>query len=357
MKILLAGFKYFSNGKFIEGDFIFQNNRISKRNKQEEAFDLTYDSGYIIPPLFDTHIHGGWGVDFETEESFHFLEEKLRGQGISYALPSLHNYKWRKLEHIIRDFKRYKEASGSDFFPFMRIEGPFINREMCGAQDGEYILEISQQEVDKLLKNNEHVKLFTFAPEVKKSEALVTAAIKEGMIPSLGHTNASLHEFLPVFRAGVRHFTHFGNRMGTFHQRGIGIIGAGLMFDDTFLEIIGDGAHVGYDFLSLVCKIKPGDKIALISDSIKQGFLEDTELGKEGYFRENSYIKQSKETIAGGETLLLEQVKKIMNTLDMDLEKVINMISINPLHFFNIPYNNKKVTILSRDFDFLFHGD
>lgn len=357
MKILLAGFKYYSKGILREADFVMQDGKTREKNKQEDTFDLTHEAGYIIPPLFDSHIHGGWGADFETEESFSFLEKKLREHGISYALPTLHNYKWEKLAYVVQNFKKYKEKSGSDFFSFMRIEGPFINREMCGAQDEKFCLEITQAEVNRLLKHKAHVKLFTFAPELKNSEQLVAAALKEGMIPSVGHANAALHEFLPVYRAGVRHFTHFGNRMGAFHHREIGLIGSGLQFDDTFLEIIGDGAHVAYDFLSLVLKIKPGDRIALVSDAIKQGFLKDKELDRAGYFRENSYIKQSQETIAGGETLLLNQAKRIIDKIDVDLAKIINMISINPLLFFNIPYNKKKVTVLARDFSFLYHGE
>ena len=357
MRILLASFKYFRDGRFIEDDFVLEKGKLLGKGKEKESCDLTYDSGYIIPPVFDSHIHGGWGIDFASEESFFLLDEKLQKQGIAYALPTLHNYKWPELDRIAGNFKRFKEKSGSDCFPFLRIEGPFLNREMCGAQDEKYILNISQKEVDRLLRFKDEVRMFTFAPELPGSEELAVVALKEGMIPSAGHSAATMRDFLPVYRAGVRHFTHFGNRMGSFHHREIGLIGAGLKCDDVFLEIIGDGGHVAYDFLDLVLKMKPANRVALVSDAIKQGFREDEDLKKEGFFRENSVIKQSQETIAGGETLLFKQIKKMIAVLDIDLEKLITMITVNPLSYFNISYNREKVTILSKDFDFLAFGD
>jgi N-acetylglucosamine-6-phosphate deacetylase len=166
---------------------------------------------------------------------------------------------------------------------------------------------------------------------------------------------------------GVRHFTHFGNRMRGIHHREIGLVGAGLMQEDAFLELIGDGEHLSYDFVRMVLRQKPVCRLALVSDSIGMGALGGEELKKKGFHRDQSRLVNSEGVVAGGETLLLKQVKKLYQQgIEKDLQKLFQMITVNPLNFFGIPYGQDQKqdqdegqdhsqikTILSKDLDFL----
>jgi N-acetylglucosamine-6-phosphate deacetylase len=218
MKQLLKGFNYFDGGTgtgaFVEGkgDFVVDDARVLRKcggeswgeaggkgegkRVSERDVDKVEEMGYIVPPVMDMHIHGGWGVEFGSTESFFFLEQKLRAEGIYYAVPTLLNSKWGKLDEIVPNFAEYKEKSRSDAFPFMRIEGPFISDEMRGGQDQEFVLAITTERVEKLLKYKEHLRMFTYAPELEGSDQLVKVAIGEGMIPSVGHSNATYSDFL-----------------------------------------------------------------------------------------------------------------------------------------------------------------
>lgn len=139
MRILFRGFQEFLGKRARVGDFLFQAGRLQPlapagRLKNSDADRLLEGPGFILPPPVDTHIHGGWGREFVDEESFAFLEKKLSEAGLGAALPTYMNHHWYRIEEIVQRYRRYKKESGSRFFPFLRMESPFISQPMRGYQ-------------------------------------------------------------------------------------------------------------------------------------------------------------------------------------------------------------------------------
>jgi N-acetylglucosamine-6-phosphate deacetylase len=48
-----------------------------------------------------------------------------------------------------------------------------------------------------------------------------------------------------------------------------GLAGLGLLDDDLYVEVVADGVHLSPETLRLVFRTKPGDRILLVSDSVK----------------------------------------------------------------------------------------
>lgn len=352
MKIALRQFHRFHAGRFSSGDFLLEDGVVRPAGRAEGA-DAACEGGYLLPPLLDSHIHGGWGVEFETEESFFFLEEKLQQVGIAQAIPTLMNSQWRRIEAIAAAFRRYRGKSTRRAFPFLRIESPFISGKMKGYQHENDIFPIGDDHLATLQRLRDCLRLLTFAPEIPGADRLIAAARANGVFLSMGHSNASYRDFAAAHAAGVRHITHYGNRSGFFHHREIGLPGAGMMHDDVFLEIIGDGAHTAPEFVELLWKIKPLATLALISDAAPPAFQSDAALQRVGFSRDNGFIRHRDGTVAGGETTILAQIGRFHRRGVIPLAHLVEMTSRNPRRFLGLRPRPGQVTVVDGDFRFL----
>ncbi len=286
---------------------------------------------YIIPPFADAHIHGGWGLSFQKGE-FEELEKKLIQNGVFFAIPTLMNDSLENLEKISNIFEKYKKSNPDSIFPFLRVEGPFISYGKAGAQDLSFSVKPTHENIKDFL-SIENIKLFTFAPEIENSEILVNEALKKGKIPSIGHSDGTYADFLKAYNLGVRHFTHFPNALSALHHREFGMIGAGFLYDDLQLEVIGDFVHSSPEFLKLVRKFKK-DTISLISDLIPQHATDNKTFDNTKIVKEQRKITNEKGVILGGDTLVSEQIKLLFKS-GWTIEELVIMGCVNNRKFFN----------------------
>ena len=324
----------------MEGDFLFRQGggfqQAPARANDRDADRVFEGPGIIVPPFFDTHLHGGWGREFLTADDFAFLEKKLKSHGIGRAIPTYLNVHWENLAGIASQFRRYRRESGSGFFPFLRCESPFINPEMRGYQSADAVYPATRREIAKLPSLSRELKMITIAPEMPGSQRLIRAALASGIMVSLGHSRARFAEFVRFRDLGIRHFTHFAIRLSPLHHRELGMVGAGLFFKDTFLEIIGDGGHTADEFVELVFRWRHGRDLALVSDTHPMAGLGGEALSRHGLIREGKVLKTGSGLIAGGETLLPEQIRRLSRNTAIPLAQLLAAASVNPYRFFGI---------------------
>lgn len=336
--------KTWKDGNFISTEFYIQDGKIRQGRKKDQIKAV-----YITPPFSEPHIHGGWGFSFQDGE-FEPMENKLKSKGIFFAIPTLDNNDIEELRRIAALFRDYKARTPNSIFPFLRVEGPFISLEKRGFQRKDCILKASLSNIDALL-NIEEIKLFTFAPEIEGAETLVRKALELGKIPSIGHSNASFQNFLKFYKLGVRHLTHYPNAMSGFHHRLIGLTGAGLFVDDLQLEIIADGIHSSFDFISLVLKTK-GPVFSIISDMIPPASSEQDKFDGRRIIKNGKKMTAKDGTIAGGSTSVPEQVEWLYHK-GVKPENIVRLACLNTLHIFGIPSppisNGNEATFLVLD--------
>ena len=320
--------KVWKKGKFIKSEFFIENRRIKEGRRGK-----TIEASFITPPFADPHIHGGWGHSFQ-EGEFEPLEERLRKEGIFFAIPTLQNDSPEHMKQIAVQFTQYKKENPRSIFPFLRIEGPFISSEKKGVQPARFIQKPSKELIESLL-SIEEIKLLTFAPEVKGVDGFVEKALKRGKIPSFGHSNAEFKDFLKFYIKGVRHMTHFPNAMRGLHHREIGLLGAGLSLDDLHLEIIADGIHNSFEFISLLLKIK-GPAFSIISDLIPPAFSSLEYFEGRKIVKDGMRLTAEGGTLAGGSATVPEQVK-LLSRKGVKPEELIRIASLNAPEFFGCP--------------------
>jgi N-acetylglucosamine-6-phosphate deacetylase len=119
--------------------------------------------------------------------------------------------------------------------------------------------------LDRLLDG---LRVMTVAPELPGAVDLIRRFAGAGVAVSLGHSDATLAEAQAGYAAGATSTTHLFNAMSGIDHRAPGLAAAALLDDATYVELIADGIHVHPALWSLITRVKPADRLVLVSDAI-----------------------------------------------------------------------------------------
>ncbi|NON98895.1 N-acetylglucosamine-6-phosphate deacetylase, partial [Klebsiella pneumoniae] len=92
---------------------------------------------------------------------------------------------------------------------------------------------------------------------------------------ALGHSNATFDEAKKAVDAGASVWVHAYNGMRGLTHRELGMVGAMYQLPHTYAELICDGHHVDPKACEILIKQKGTENIALITDCMTAGGLED----------------------------------------------------------------------------------
>ena len=273
---------------------------VSAKKIAKDGFDTVVDvkGKYLVPGFIDVHLHGACGYDVcdATPEAITKIAEAKLAEGCTSFLPTTLTVANKTLKAVAKAVAVYKKDEAFAKVIGIHLEGPFINVKCCGAQNPAFVRAPSMKEVLGIDAISP-VKLITYAPEQKNGAAFAKECLARGIVPSCGHTGATLAEFLPAYDNGLRHLTHFCNQMTKLHHREIGIVGAGFLLDDLNTEVICDRIHLCDDMLRLVFWKRPLSSIQMITDSLRCSHCDD------GYEFEMGGLKVA---LKGGEARLVE---------------------------------------------------
>jgi N-acetylglucosamine-6-phosphate deacetylase len=149
------------------------------------------------------------------------------------------------------------------------LEGPYINPVKKGAQPQQYILPPDVGDLQRHAGGDLHaLKVVTLAPEMPGALALIRFLAANGIVASLGHTNATYAEVSAAIDAGARHVTHCYNAMRPLESREPGVVGAALARPELKAELIWDNVHVHPASCRALVNAKGAEGVILISDGI-----------------------------------------------------------------------------------------
>ncbi|MBN9620752.1 MAG: N-acetylglucosamine-6-phosphate deacetylase, partial [Actinobacteria bacterium] len=151
------------------------------------------------------------------------------------------------------------------------LEGPFLARSRCGAQNPTYLVEPDLALFDRLhAAAGGSLRMVTIAPELPGALDLVAEARRRGVVAALGHSDATYAQAQAAIEAGATVATHLFNGMRPLHHREPGLIGAALAAG-LACELINDGVHVNPAVARLI------DNLVLITDAIDAAGVGDGE--------------------------------------------------------------------------------
>lgn len=257
------------------------------------------------PLLLDQHIHGAFGIDFNTAsiDDILYIAEKLYERGIGAFFPTLVTDSVSNINRQISIIK--KAAKINSRILGIHLEGIFINPEKKGIHNSKHFMQLTIDNY-KLIEDD-FIKIVTLAPEL--DEGLIEYLYSKGVKVQAGHC---------VGWGKVNGVTHIFNAMSGITHRGSSTALSALIDDDAYVEIIADGIHISDEALKLVLKSKPIDKIILISDAlpITDSNLKETVFADSKIYYDGEKATSSEGTIAGS-TMLIDKMVDRLKTLGL----------------------------------------
>jgi N-acetylglucosamine-6-phosphate deacetylase len=181
---------------------------------------------WVLPGFVDLHVHGGGGTSF-TEgpaDDARRAAEFHRRHGSTTIVASLVTAPLPDLE--VRA-AMLAGLAGDGLIAGLHLEGPFLSRARCGAQDPRHMAAPDLAAFERLhAAAAGHLRLITIAPELPGAADLIKAAARSGVIAAVGHTDATAAVTSAAVDAGATHATHLFNGMRPLHHREPGAAGA-----------------------------------------------------------------------------------------------------------------------------------
>ena len=339
MKCIYNG-KILHDGAVIEGMAILFEDKIISIVPEEEGLKQATDKidakgNYIAPGFIDIHIHGYLGYDTMdgNVESIQKISEGICGNGVTSFLPTTMTM---SKEHIIAALESVRVAKKMDIkgaeILGVHMEGPYISETFKGAQNPEYIVRPSKEDVSFVKSYGDIVKHITIAPEIEGAKQFITTIHEDTDITlSMGHSAAGFKEAMEGIACGVSHATHLFNGMSPLHHREPGVVGAALT-SDISCEAICDTIHVNKGLFPFLIKTKGIDKFVLVTDCMSAGGMYDGdyELGGQKVILKEGAVRLESGSLAGSVLTLNKALKNVMDETGLPIENAIKLVTINP---------------------------
>ena len=234
------------------GDLSFDD-RIIRIKRRTHSID-----DYIIPGFIDLQVNGAYGIDVMSASVDDLLELShcLAHEGTTGWLPTVITSPLETIERVDatiaaaiaaqaeadRAAQRGSRGLAGATILGMHLEGPFISPVRRGVHPPLNLL--PQGEALARVSRLRTLKLITLAPELEGALQAIPALTAQGVVVSIGHTDATYEQTLAAIDAGARMFTHLFNAMPPLHHRTPGAVGAALSLSPARAAIIPDGVHL-----------------------------------------------------------------------------------------------------------------
>lgn len=348
---------FFGYGVVVEQDKIVEIN--IEDNIKIENIDLVIDGkgNFLVPGFVDIHNHGNMGFDImdSTEDAIDNIGKFHLQNGVTSYLGTVITSSYENMSNAIRNLANYKNKNELSQLIGIHLEGPFFSLDKKGAQPGKYIKKPNMEDIREILNiSNGGLKMVSIAPETFGALDIISYLKSKDVAVALAHSNASFEETQIGINYGATVATHLYNGMREFNHREPGIIGAALLDERVYCEIIYDRIHLHDAAVKIAVRMKGADKIVLVSDSMMAAGLSDGdyELGGQKVIVKNSTARLETGSLAGSTLNLRDAVYNMIHYLDIPIKDAIRMASLSPAKAIGI--NSHKGSIeIGKDADMI----
>ena len=342
-KCIING-KVILHDEIVEKNVFIQDDKIIEiSNRQPENEEIIDAKGlYVSPGFVDVHTHGRGGSDtmYPTFEDLNTISKATLKTGVTSFLPTTMTMPVEEIAKAVDNVAQYQQQVEGASILGIHLEGPFFNKKYKGAQPEEcMILPTVDNYLSFVKENQKLIKKISIAPELEHSVELIRYLKELGTVVSLGHTNATYEQAQEAIDAGATSGTHTYNAMTPLTHRSPGVVGAVMVNDSVYAELILDGVHVTYPAAKVLLKTKGKDKLVLITDSLEAAGLADGKylLGNQDVFVKNGEARLASGTLAGSIVCMNTAVKNAYEHLGLSLNEAVNLASYNPAMSLNEP--------------------
>lgn len=282
---------------------------------------------YIAPGFIDIHCHAS--IDCMCFDNPKKVADYHKKHGTTSMLLTF--YRDVPHEKVISCLNQIKDMikKGDTNVVGAHLEGPYLSSKY-GTGLGCAQLKPDKKIYREYIKSGV-IKQWTSAPEVEGVIDLIKELSKNGIVPSIGHSEASYDQVKKAYDAGARITTHIFDATGITKDENsfvgtedVNFDEACMLMDDMYYEVICDcnWVHVRKEKLALLIKTVGIDKVVAITDSYFSNGLKE-------YKDINVDIVNGQISLSGSK-LTMDVVAKNLNSFGLSLPDIFKLTSYNP---------------------------
>ena len=299
-------------------------------------------AGWVVPGFVDTHVHGGGGFDYATENPQEAIGARAfhAAHGTTTSLASLVT---APVDGLCRQLETLADLVDDGHFAGIHLEGPFLSPAQPGAHDPALLRAPDPVTVEQLIAAGRGaLTMITLAPELPGAGVAIAQLLDAGVRVAFGHTDADQDTAAAAVDAGASVVTHLFNAMRGIHHRQPGPIPRLLIDERVSVEMIADGFHLHPDVLRLALAAAGPDRVMLVTDAMAASGMPDGEFrlgGREVRVRQGQARLVSDDANPGpiaGSTLTMAGAFRVMTAITGDIPTVAALASTNPARRFGL---------------------
>ncbi len=291
----------------------------------------------LAPGYIDLHDHGFHGHDITTgnREDVEVMAAELPGTGTTGFFPTIATTGRDETARQVRlcvEAAQSQPGTSAEILG-IRLEGPFISMAKKGAQYAPAIRPPDTDEMRELMRMaGGSIRLADYAPEEDIGDRLLEVLVELGILPCIGHTNATYEQAIHAIDGGALHCTHLFNAMSPLDHRAAGVPGAMLTDSRPTVEMIADGIHLSPAILKLVVRARGVENVALITDAVSAAGLPDGEYEfiKRKVVVSGGAVRLENGTIAGSALTMERAVRNMVTLAGCSWPDAIRMATLTP---------------------------
>lgn len=348
--LVLNNAKIISIKKIINNSFlVIKDNLIFQINEGKYNYEFQDDqvidshNQTIIPGFIDLHVHRGYGYSLMngTIESINNFAKLVTKEGVTKFCYATVTASKKEIDNILSVFAKYMKTENKGNKARIigaYLEGPFISELQKGAHTPSllHVLDLNVVKSWNII-SNKNLKFIVYAPEIdpnlnNKNSNFISSLIKNNIIPSVGHSNATFKEITKTVEYGLTHITHLYNAMSPYNHREPGVVPTSLYYDQLVTELICDGIHVDIDILAITYKIKGANGICMITDAMSAKGQPDGQylLGPLPVIKSNNKVTvEATGKLAGSIATMIAGFKNLFKITNNNWQDCIKMASYN----------------------------
>ncbi|MEI2562686.1 N-acetylglucosamine-6-phosphate deacetylase [Vibrio metoecus] len=307
-----------------------------------EAYDAQRHAGAVnlgqvdlLPGLLDSHVHGSKGCDVmdATHESLNTLSLYFASLGVTAFVATTVTAPVAKIRAALTQVAKSKQegVAGAEILGAY-LEGPYFTEKNKGAHPTQWFRELALEELDDWISYSDNQLLkVALAPEKSGALEAIRYLDAHGVKVMLGHSDASYEQVQLALDAGAKGIVHCYNGMRGLHHRDPGVVGAGLLHPECYVEMIADGHHVHPAAIEVAHRCCCS-RMTLITDAMCATGMPDGQytLGEYQVEMQQGVVTTQSGGLAGSTLTLLDGVKNIQRWLNLPVEQAWLMASLTP---------------------------
>ena len=307
---------------------------------------------YASAGLIELHTHGAGGHDFMdgTPEAYEGACEMHLKHGVTTILPTTVASSDAEYRRTIDSFRQaQRDRSQRQCLLGMHFEGPYFPPQRAGGMDPDYIMPPRRQAYLELMDYGSGcIARWTAAPELPGAEQFAADCLANGILPSIGHTDATIRDVRRAMEAGFRHVTHLYSDMSTVTResgfRVPGVLECAFLFDELWVEVIADGCHLPPDLMQMIYRLIGPERLQLCSDSIRPAgtgeagevIVGSLENGVRGVIEDGVAKFLDRSAFLGSIQLGTDLVRTMYRRAGVPLPQAVRMMTENPARILRI---------------------